>query len=609
LSFVAFGLAVTHLLHVGVIAVVLAILAFVFFPECRQLLADCHAAIRANLPAVRQADLRFVALVVALLGVCVYLPLIHALADETEYDSMMYHLAIPQIYASSGGVVDTPESPHSHFCHGVEMLYTLALATVGQPLPQMLHWSAGLIVLGLVFCLGRRVAGSTAGWLAALCFSALPMIGWESGHAMSDLFTTLYVFAAVYTVILWVDLGDSSLLRLTGCLAGLAVGAKLNALLYIVPLEALVLSHVFLVNRLQREHLRGLLFCALATGAVAAPWLIWEWVRTGNPVFPFYNGVFQSPLWVAKNEKMDFDLFGFGHGFGHFLRLPWDLTAFPGQFGQVNAWGATEGLSLLCLPFTVLLWPRRLWKILWLPLGMILGGGVLWFSQVQYIRYLLPIVPLMVLLASVNGVVLWSTFATTPLRKAWLSGVILAVGMGWFIDTRWWHPERYPWALAYGLQSSEEYLDRELPEYAALRYLADEGKQRTTRVVAYPWHPRLYGGNSIFYHRCIAARNTELLLGTRRVAVSDAREVARAMAAASVDYVLLATDDDQHAEVDSSCPLFDPAFLKRHCELVMSREGLYHHWAHLYRFKPETVNCSDSTGPEPALSADSASSE
>src|SRR5581483_1308247 len=87
LSFVAFALTVCHLLHVMVIAVVLAILTSVFQTECRQLLADCRAAIRVNLLSMRQADLRYAAVAVALLGVCVYLPLVHALADETEYDS------------------------------------------------------------------------------------------------------------------------------------------------------------------------------------------------------------------------------------------------------------------------------------------------------------------------------------------------------------------------------------------------------------------------------------------------------------------------------------------------------------------------------------------
>jgi hypothetical protein len=611
LSFVAFGLALSHTLYLGVVAVVLIVLAILCYPDCRQLTTDLLTAARSTFAAARQTDLRFAALVVALLFVCFQSSLMLALAPETEYDAMMYHLAFPQLYADHGGVIENPECLHSHFCHVVEMLYTLALVTAGQPLPQLLDLTVGLIILGLLFCLARRIAGPTAGWLAALVFYALPLIGWESGHALSDLFATLFVFAAVYAAVLWIDLGDNSLLGLAGCYVGLAVGAKLNTLLYVVPLGGLILAYLWLPGRFlpgstegrtTGERLRGMLRLGLTSLGIAAPWLVWEWVRTGNPVFPFYNGIFRSPLWEATNERMDFSTFGIGRGFVSFLRLPWDLTASPNRFGQMNMWGGLEALPLLCLPITLLWWPRRYWHLLWLPAGVLVGGTYLWFSQVKYLRYLSPVVPIMVVLAAVNGVALWTAFGKTPWRKALLSGFALLVAVAWFFDTRCWRVDGCPWQVVYGLQTSEEFLRSRMPEYDSLRYLAAQAEHRATRVFAYPLHVRLYGGDCIFYHRAISGHKPELILGHRHIPMSDSSQVVRALAEVPIDYLLMSYEADGRVRRGYECPLVDSDFLERCGEPVMMSVDQFGRRAYLYRFKPESFKSPDSEGPDTTLS-------
>jgi hypothetical protein len=294
------------------------------------------------------------------------------------------------------------------------------------------------------------------------------------------------------------------------------------------------------------------------------------------------------------NEHGNFDLFGFGHGIRHFLCLPWHLTAWSGKFGEDNAWGLLEGLPLLCLPLTMLWWERRLWRLLWLPACVLVAGTFLWFRQAQYLRYLLPMVPLMALLAGINAGAVWAAIGTSARSRARVATVALLIGLCWFQGTRWWAAKKnamhgYPCLLVFGLESSEEHLRSVLAEYDPLRYLAAQSDEHATRVLAYPRHQRLYGGNCEFYYRAVSDK-PELLLGARKISLADGTEIAKALAATSIDYLLLTYDYEY--EVDPQYPgaLMDAPFLDKYCRLIMTRDSWDHRRACLYQFKREAVD-------------------
>lgn len=90
---------------------------------------------------------------------------------------------------------------------------------------------------------------------------------------------------------------------LAGVFAGAACGAKLTAVPYAV---ALFLVLVVLAV-LQRVKWRAIVqFCLAATAGFAALMGPWMWVlhqHYGSPMFPFFNGYFQAPLFPAENWR------------------------------------------------------------------------------------------------------------------------------------------------------------------------------------------------------------------------------------------------------------------------------------------------------------------
>ena len=167
------------------------------------------------------------------------------------------------------------------------------------------------------------------------------------------------------------------------CAAG-AMATKIFGLL-LVP----ILFLVFLYNRraltaLSTERKIKLFLVAGAAMALALFFYVVAWVKTGNPFFPFYNGVFKSPYWDAVNfmDRRWVDHLSWN--------LPWEMTFDSSKFEESS--NGSMGLSLLFLAISgiSLLALTRKTLVAAIPLcigvAYLLGVGL----QIQYLRYLLP---------------------------------------------------------------------------------------------------------------------------------------------------------------------------------------------------------------------------
>lgn len=87
-----------------------------------------------------------------------------------------------------------------------------------------------------------------------------------------------------------------------GGLGGVAVGAKLTMAPLVIGLGVLVL-----VLAIRDRSVRPVGVFALGGAAGVALsagwWYVQVWAATGNPIFPYFNGVFRSPLWGAENFR------------------------------------------------------------------------------------------------------------------------------------------------------------------------------------------------------------------------------------------------------------------------------------------------------------------
>jgi hypothetical protein len=136
----------------------------------------------------------------------------------------------------------------------------------------------------------------------------------EVGTSFSDILTALPILAA-FALILSADRPEPLRFILAGLLLGAAVGLKLTNAVFALGAAASLLLSARPLLAMTCLGLGGALG-ALATGGA---WSLMLWREMGNPIFPMFNGVFQSKE-LAPNNIMDMQFMPKGF---------WDALAYP----------------------------------------------------------------------------------------------------------------------------------------------------------------------------------------------------------------------------------------------------------------------------------------
>lgn len=297
--------------------------------------------------------------------------LVGALGPELGFDALWYHLTLPKIYLQFHRIFYIPGSLfyYSAMPKLIEMLYLSSLAFQGEILAKILHFVFGVLSCLTLFRLSRRYLGFRASLLATVSFYSSLIVGWQSITAYVDLGRTFFEILALDYFLRWwksernVDLLESALLL------GLAISSKLLAAGSIVIYLALIFikyrkkMKVFFVFSLQYS-----IFSLL----VPLPWLVFSFVHTKNPLYPFFTSVLNSPHWVVN-----FSLSGFLTDF-------WNLFLYSPD--PINP------LFLIIIPLVIILLKKNV-KIEKIVLAYCFLGYFVWFISPRSDRYFLPYLP------------------------------------------------------------------------------------------------------------------------------------------------------------------------------------------------------------------------
>ncbi|MBV9982563.1 hypothetical protein [Bradyrhizobium sp.] len=272
----------------------------------------------AGLPVRRGNGWTVAAFTAVASAVCALLAL--ASGQDVNYDQLNYHF-----YA-----------PYALFNHRV--LYDIFPAFVGptftNPIPYLpfywLAWNAPPMLIGALlgalyglscaplYLLARTVPPAPArrSQPAALVLAALGLTGAvaiaENGTTFIDnLMSALVLSGLAVAAVAMPRLARASPMRAimwaatAGFPVGLAAGFKLTMAIYCV---AFVLGALVVPRRWpERMAIAVAAGLAIGTGLLVAggPWFAIMWAKTGNPIFPFLNQVFQSPLAMVESYRDD----------------------------------------------------------------------------------------------------------------------------------------------------------------------------------------------------------------------------------------------------------------------------------------------------------------
>jgi hypothetical protein len=320
-------------------------------------------------------------------GAIVIVAMVHfviALMPEIGHDALAMHLFIPAHMASRhqwGFDVGT-------YVWAVMPMLGDWIFTIGYMLAGEV--GARLINIGFIFMIGRLVfdlalwAGSSgfgARW-GALIFLSTPLTFTESSSLFIESVWSAFLVGGILILLMQSNeaIKSKSYVWLATLLLGFAMATK-AVTITIMPIILALYFYKFL--RDPKNFSMWITSCILFLAISLIPYIT-AWWLTSNPVFPFFNGIFQSAYYPPVN----FDASSrFGSG------LTWDIL-YRVTFDSGKYLEATSGVSgfqwlLLFIP-----------TVIFIVIGKDRRGGVLLligiliifqvFYSTAYLRYVFP---------------------------------------------------------------------------------------------------------------------------------------------------------------------------------------------------------------------------
>ena len=432
-----------------------------------------------------------------------------ALAPETEYDALWYHLELPRQWLAAGRLTDNVHEYVSLYPGGWEMLFGAALA-FDSPVPaRLLHWTTLGASAVAAASLSTRVLGMRTGWIAAAVFVTAPTALWEATTAYVDL--ALAMHAGIGVGALWRSTQDRDprWLALAGVQFGMACATKhLGLVIVAIALGGYLVARAGRVG--PARAFRAVAVVALLTILIPSPWYVRSWRASGNPVFPEMYGVFGAAPPERWNDSTEQALDGFKARFGRprtpatLATLPWDMTLHAWRYG-----GTLGPFLLLTLPATAVV-VRRSRPARWLAGGILVYLAV-WAAPVSsyQVRFLVPGWLFLSALVAASIALLHGTAARSwrPARRLIpiATAAFLLLNLPPFTPLHerdregWTHwlthvVHRVPIDVVAGATSAETYLGRQIRSHAAWQIL-NAGAPPDARVLTF------FGGDHFYAER------------------------------------------------------------------------------------------------------------
>jgi glycosyltransferase involved in cell wall biosynthesis len=272
----------------------------------------------------------------AAFALLVFVLLMHwlvVLKPEASADGLAMHLAIPANIAANHAMTFEPSRfLWSVMPMGADWSYSVVYLLGGEYAARLLNFAVLLMVEALMYCAVRRWVAPSTGFLILALFAATPMVQLVTGELFVENLVAAMVLGMMTAIWRFGENREERFLYLAAVLAGTAIATKVGGLAFLAVVIPFAVVEA-------RRHRKSAAVCAVAVLLVlltALPTYAIAWHKTGNPVFPFMNQKFPSPL-LDRAADISFDQYRRPLSW----RLPFDLTfhtsqSYEGQDGSLG---------------------------------------------------------------------------------------------------------------------------------------------------------------------------------------------------------------------------------------------------------------------------------
>jgi 4-amino-4-deoxy-L-arabinose transferase-like glycosyltransferase len=219
-----------------------------------------------------------------------------ALAPEVRGDSLIYHISAAMLFVVHAGHVEIPSSALTYIPQNQQLLYALALLFDGDTAARLLHLLCGVLLVAGTVASARLLGMSRCdAMVSALLLLTVPTWIYLATSTYVDLAVANYSLACLYCLLVARRNGSTAWTVLAAMMAGMAMGCKYTAgVVLTAPAMILAAAPARGATGAGAAVRRAMLFATLSF-LVLAPWLIRNFIWTGNPVAPSLMGLLGPP--------------------------------------------------------------------------------------------------------------------------------------------------------------------------------------------------------------------------------------------------------------------------------------------------------------------------
>lgn len=386
-----------------------------------------------------------------------------ALLPDVGYDSLVTHLFVPShlAYRHQWGF-DASIYALAVIPMLADWIFSIGFMLGGEAAARLINVGFILVVALLARDLAIWAGGSqNSGRLAALILLSTPLTFLEGSSLHVEGVWTVFLAAGTLSILKLTtsEHAKAHQLIMLGVFLGYALATKAITLLMLPALGGVLLWK-------WRSWLKPELLWPIVVGLVALVVLggipyAGAWWITGNPVFPFFNQVFQSPLFPIENFKdMRWQV-------GFTADMLYAITFHSNRYQEAQAGAPGFQWLIYFVPTVLLLAAYKSYRGLSLLLVGVVSVVFIVTFTATYFRYIYPAT---VLLISAMAVAIEKGFLNVgSLGKAVFASALLALLLlnVLFLNAASWYGD-FQLLPIFNPKAREKYIIQRLPERAAV---------------------------------------------------------------------------------------------------------------------------------------------
>jgi hypothetical protein len=317
---------------------------------------------------------------------------LRGLLPPSDFDGLMYHLAVARLYLGNGGFFHVFFNPQANFPMLTEMNFMLGLAWGNDIICKTMSFGLGAMALAVIAVLCKRhCSDSRIALSACLVFLTFTNTIANMSNCYVDIPQAVWTVLSVLFLERFLENGSRRHALCAGVFCGMAMQTKIFGVL------ALPILFVQLLSAVKKRGGKGTLAGAAAVFVpallLALPWYGKSFMFSGTILSINHDTIVGQglglPMGVASSSPLLYWLINI---FGRTVSVPWTFSLFP-HLHQSDSFGP---LLIAVLPFMLFVAvPSRVRSLLWYA-GIFIAGILfmeMWFipggSSIRYCTFVL----------------------------------------------------------------------------------------------------------------------------------------------------------------------------------------------------------------------------